>query len=225
MINIFKGFSQETLDFLNELKFNNNKQWFEDNRERYEKYILEPFRNLTKGLLPFMISLDPYIEVNNPNRMVSRINRDVRFSKDKSPYRSNLWITFRRTTLDWKQGPCFFFELFPNYYHYGMGFYDVSKDTMDNLREYIETKPTQFKKLIKPITASDKFLLQGDCYKRTINSNIPDEFMEWYQKKNIYINSTRKIDELLFSGELIFKVSEDLKELADLYHFFWQLKQ
>jgi uncharacterized protein (TIGR02453 family) len=221
----FSGFYKETLIYLNELKNNNNKQWFDENKDRYKKFVVEPFRSLTVGLLPYMVSIDPFMEVNNPNRMISRINRDIRFSKDKSPYRSNLWITFRRASLDWKLSPCFYFELFPDYYRYGMGFYDVSKDTMDNLRSFIEDKPSEFRKIIKAVESRNKFLLQGDRYKRTINSNIPEEFIEWYQKKNLYINYDREIDDLLFSGDLIGKVAGDFKELISLYEFLWKIKK
>jgi uncharacterized protein (TIGR02453 family) len=220
----FNGFYKETLIYLNGLKNNNNKQWFDENRESYRKFVVEPFRSLTAGLLPYMVSIDPFMDVNNPNRMISRINRDIRFSKDKSPYRSNLWITFKRVSLDWKMGPCFFFELFPDYYRYGMGFYDVSKDTMGNLRSFIEDKPSEFKKIIKTVESGDKFLLQGDRYKRTINPAIPENFIEWYQKKNLYITCNRNIDDLLFSGELIGRIAEDFRELSDLYEFLWKIK-
>ncbi|MDA8210412.1 MAG: DUF2461 domain-containing protein [Clostridia bacterium] len=89
----FKGFSKSTLDFLKNLKANNNKVWFETHKQDYQEYLLKPLKDLVMDLSSFMLSIDPYLETKPAvNKTISRIYRDTRFSKDKSPYKSTMWI-------------------------------------------------------------------------------------------------------------------------------------
>lgn len=99
----FTGFSPEAFTFLRELAENNNKDWFNRNRERYETLIRESFRRLLAELEPFLLKLNPNFETTGQtNRNFSRINRDIRFSKDKRPYKPNycLYVFDRRCHRD-----------------------------------------------------------------------------------------------------------------------------
>ena len=141
----FQGFAPETFEFLRNLKANNNKTWFEAHRQAYQEYLLQPLRDLVVEMGGFMLTIDPYFEVRPAiNKTISRIHRDLRFSRDKSPYKSTMWITFKRPWKDWKEAPAYFFELSSDSYRYGMGFYSASKNTMDRLREQIDRKPQEF---------------------------------------------------------------------------------
>lgn len=92
----FSGFSPKTLKFLRGLKTNNNKAWFQAHRADYEKYVLQPLRDLVIDLGDFMLDIDPFFEITpSVNKTISRIYRDTRFSKDKSPFRSTVWFTFK----------------------------------------------------------------------------------------------------------------------------------
>ena len=93
----FDGFSKDSLKFLRDLKENNNKAWFESHRLEYQKFLLEPFRHLVGEMGEFMLTIDPYFEISPKiNKTISRIHKDTRFSKDKSPYKTTMWITYRR---------------------------------------------------------------------------------------------------------------------------------
>src|SRR5437588_10046845 len=89
----FEGFSQATFDFLHGLKKNNNKEWFEAHRAEYEENLREPSKRLvaavgaelSKAKLPL---------IGDQKRSLFRINRDIRFSKDKSPYKTHIGIIF-----------------------------------------------------------------------------------------------------------------------------------
>ena len=89
----FAGFTTESFNFFRELAENNNKAWFDKNRDRYEEYVVGAFRSLLAALEPFLLKLNPHFETaGKTNRNFSRINRDIRFSKDKSPYKSNFYL-------------------------------------------------------------------------------------------------------------------------------------
>ena len=91
----FCGFKPEAYIFLTELGFNNNKQWMDENRWRYKEYVYKPLCRLGEMLLPTMLDIDSEF---NPRltTIVSRINRDTRYSKNKLPYRDHMWLGFRR---------------------------------------------------------------------------------------------------------------------------------
>ena len=93
MENAFNGFPPESFEFFRDLAQNNNKAWFDSNRPRYEQYVTGAFRGLLATLTPFLLKLNPQFEIGGKtNGSFSRINRDVRFSKDKSPYKSNYYL-------------------------------------------------------------------------------------------------------------------------------------
>jgi len=89
----FPGFSADSFLFFEELAPHNNKAWFDLNRSRYEQHVVGTFRGLLQDLAPFVAKLNPHFEVGGKtNGNFSRINRDIRFSKDKSPYKSNYYL-------------------------------------------------------------------------------------------------------------------------------------
>jgi len=136
----FNGFSPKTLKFLRGLKANNNKSWFETHRAEYDEYVLQPLRDLVTDLGDFMLDIDPRFEITPAvNKTISRIYRDTRFSKDKSPFRSTVWFTFKNRSKDWTTLVCgYFFELSVNSYRYGMGFYNAAPAIMSQFREMID---------------------------------------------------------------------------------------
>lgn len=221
----FEGFSTETLSFLMDLALNNTRDWFWENHDRYEKTVLNPFRSLVFSLGDFMKTIDPYFEIAPAvGKTISRINRDIRFSKNKEPYRSNLWITFKVPAEDWQDSPCFFFELFPDFYRYGMGFYKSSKKTMDKFKKEIVRVPDKFIELTTPFMKNKIFQLEGQKYKRTPKNEFPPEIAKWYELKNFYLVRNKDIDDILFSQELIKKLKENFLTIKDFYRFVVDLK-
>lgn len=220
---MFNGFSIYTLEFLKGLKNNNNKQWFEENRDKYREYLLEPMKELAGELSPIMLSIDPMLEVA-PAKVISRINRDIRFSKDKSPYRANMWIAFKRIYLDWKAEPCFFFEIFPDYYRFGMGFYNIPRETLQKLRNLIDEESKGFRKVYSLYEKQSTFIIEGEKYKRILNPELSDKLNEWYQRKEIYMTCNRQIDDNLFSPRLVNDISEGFRLIEPVYGFFMSLR-
>ena len=116
----FEGFTAETIDFLWELRMNNSREWMEENRDRYKRVLKEPFDSLAAALVAESTAFGG----REMKCSVSRINRDIRFSKDKSPYRASRWVVLYDAALQgtaWKERPSFYFELNPEGYEHGLG--------------------------------------------------------------------------------------------------------
>ena len=161
----FQGFSRETLAFLRENRRRNSKSWFEEHRHAYERHLLGPMRALAVDLTPLMAQIDPEIETR-PHRVVSRIHRDTRFSKDKSLYKLSMWLAFKRPVERWHGLPAYYFELFPDGYRFGMGFYEISRDTMDKVRRAVREKPALVREELAVLRKLPGMHLAGESYKR-----------------------------------------------------------
>lgn len=223
--NQFTGFSQQTLDFLRSLKENNSKAWFEANKPIYREYLLQPLQNLVAELGEAMLDIDPAFETRPAiDKTISRIYRDTRFSLDKSLFKNNMWITFKRPSKDWKDAPCFYFEIFPDRYRYGMGYYSASKNTMDRFREAIDENPGEFLDAISCYRNQNLFQLEGEKYKRLIKNDYPPVIQEWYQWKSFYLACNKKIDGILFSSKLIDELIFGFMMLKPLYQYLVKLK-
>lgn len=223
---MFKGFSKSSIVFLTDLKKNNNKQWFESHKHDYDSLILTPLKELVSDLGDFMLSIDDILEVTPlVNKTISRIYRDTRFSNDKSPYKTSLWITFKRPQTDWKDAPAYFFELSPDSYRFGMGFYSATPKTMEKFREFIDNNPKEFQKAISFYSKQKMFILEGNKYKKIIDPQKPDDIQEWYQFKNFYLVCNRKIDNDLFSKQLTDELTSGFGSLAKFYEYLLKIKQ
>jgi uncharacterized protein (TIGR02453 family) len=214
---MFNGFPQETIDFFLQLRENNNKQWFHEHREEYLKYVRQPLKDLVGEMGPMMLSIDPQFDITSSS-IISRINRDIRYTRDKSPYRANMWITFKRMSLDWKMEPVFFFEIFPEYYRYGMGYYNMPRETMDKIRSMIDERNKKFMKIHRLYKSQDVFSMEGTKYKRIMNKELPEDLLDWYQRKELYFVCNR-MDDLVFKPELIDVMFQDFKLIEPIYHF------
>jgi len=217
----FKGFSLQSIKFLQALSINNSKVWFEKHREEYLSYILAPLQSLIREIGPSLLDIDKELEITPAvNKTISRIYRDTRFSKDKSPYKSNVWATFKiRQSNNWQTLPTYFFEFSVSGYKYGMGFYKALPSVMTSLRASITEDPKSFLKAIKFYERENEFELGGEEYKRDFNPALDEKIKVWYQKKNLYLIAKRDIDDDFLSSQLITKLSKSFKSLAPIYKY------
>ena len=95
---MFTGFTDETIQFFLDLRFHNYTEFFHEQHDRYIETVQRPFYELISDLAPVALKIDPSMEVR-PHKCLSRIHRDTRFSKDKSPYRDHLWFLFRQAGI------------------------------------------------------------------------------------------------------------------------------
>ena len=214
----FTGFTQETFNFFSDLKENNYKPWFEEHKLVYETEVLQPLKALAVAMTPAMYSIDSQMDLR-PNKILSRIYRDIRFSKDKTPYKTHMWITFQRMVSDWECFPGFYMEICADTYQYGMGLWMAKKNTMDEFRAKIEYEPEQFQKMTENLISKHGFAIGGDEYKRTVSNSLPDYFQPWVQRKSVFVYKICPIEKELFNEGFISHLSSEFTLLQPLYNF------
>lgn len=216
--------SRKTLDFFHKLERNNNREWFEAHRDDYVKYVKEPMKSLGEILLPMLRELDPLI-ITDLNRVISRIHRDTRFSKDKAPYRPHTFFAFKRKLEGWSETPTYFMQIEADRYIFGMGMYSAPPATMRRFREKIDKSPATFLKIIEPIRKNRSMELESEKYKRPIPCEFPDDIVKkinpWYQSKSIAVFGYREPDKTLFSKNFPDFLLDRFVLLKPLYDFLW----
>ena len=136
-----------TIDYLKSLKKNNNKEWFEQNRSLFE-HAKADFLSLVETLLSYLSKLDPRYGELKAKDCIFRQYRDVRFSKDKSPYKTNMGAAFH---LDGKKGgkAAFYFHLEPGNSFVGGGLWMPDADKLKKVRQEIDYNFEKFKKIVQ----------------------------------------------------------------------------
>ena len=134
-----KFFTKESLKFLADIRENNNKEWFENNRYRYDDFILNPSRAFVEELGEHLQALVPNIKaIPKINSSLFRIFRDVRLSKDKTPLKSRIGIVFWRGSGKRLQSASFYLHFSPDALLFASGIRGFSKDSLAGYREYIK---------------------------------------------------------------------------------------
>jgi len=217
----FHGFSRKTFAFLRDLGRNNDKVWFKANRATYEEHVLQPLRDLVTDVADAMLGIDLSFEVAPAvGKTISRIYRDTRFSKDKSPFHNCAWITFKRSGRDWARYiPGYFLEINPRSYRYGLGFYDAAPDLMARFRQQIDEDPESFLKAVAWFADQDVFTVEGERYKRPIGQDKPEPIRTWYGYRSFYLTSNRTIDKTILSPGFVDQLIDHFGMAAPLYRY------
>ena len=135
-----------TIKFLADLKKNNNREWFEKNRKNYE-FTKQNFLDLTSSVLQGICEVDNTLITLEPKKCVFRINRDVRFSKDKSPYKSNMGMSISKGGKNSSYAG-YYFHIETEQCFIGGGLYMPMADVVKNVRQEIDYNWNDFKKII-----------------------------------------------------------------------------
>lgn len=212
---------QATLRFLKALKKNNNREWFEKHRYAYEAARID-FQNFVYLLLKDLMLLDPTLADITAKDCLFRVNRDVRFSKDKSPYKTNFGASIKR---DGKKSPYagYYFHLEPGKSFAGGGMWMPDAAALKNMRQEIDYNWNEFSSLVEDKSFKKVFgtLYSGADMKL---SSMPKGYEKEnpaadYLKLKCFIAERPLSDEELLSGSLHKKTMEAFKALQPLLRF------
>ena len=156
---MFQGFGKDMIPFFLDLRFHNERSFMDANRERYYASVRQPFYDFITAMGPGMQQIAEDMEVR-PQKCLSRINRDTRFSKDKSPYRDHLWVAFRQSGMPNDGTPFYWFEVSPDHLNWGVGVWGENREAMDAMRRRMAARPEDFMRLL-PVLRQRDFALAG----------------------------------------------------------------
>ncbi len=193
--------SPDFLEFFKELAPNNNKDWFDENRKRYHENIKKPFEDFVTAVINEMRKTDKSLNITYKD-CIFRINRDIRFSKDKSPYKLNRSAFISNLGKKEKAIPGLYFELSPEHARVYTGVYQPDKDQVQAVREEIAENLSKFENIISEKKFKKLFgEIRGDK-----NVRLPKDLRAAAEKqpliynKQFYTFATFEPEEILKEG-------------------------
>ena len=145
----FPGFSNDLLKFLTDLKKTNNRDWFNENKDRYLSSVADPICQFVAAMGPRLEKISKYY-VADPRRhggSMFRIYRDARFSKDKRPYKEHIGCQFRHVAGKDAHAPGFYAHFEPNNIRIGGGVWMPPSEALFKIRTAISEKPDEWKRI------------------------------------------------------------------------------
>lgn len=225
----FPGFEPEAVKFLKALSNlkNNNKEWFDKHRDKYENFLKLPMRHLIDYLAPEIAKIDDEIIVNY--KSIFRINRDIRFSKNKHPYKDLYSAAFAFSKVKSSEVPQFYFHFNKSEFLFAAGQYSMDPVMLKKIRAYLQKHFKEFLQIINNKLFQKEFgKVQGESliklpkeYSST-NTNIIDERLsEFLKMKQFYVYKTYAV-EVIFEPALVNIILNDLIVSLDFNKFLYK---
>ena len=168
-------FTRNTFRFLKEIRTNNNRDWFELNKPRYEEHVREPALAYIDAMAPYLGKISPHF-IASPKKVggsLMRIYRDVRFGKDKTPYKTNIGIQFRHSAGKDVHAPGFYLHVESNDVFVGAGIWRPDSPTVNNMRLHIDENRASWKRMTNQLNKKG-FELQGESLKKAPRGYDPE---------------------------------------------------
>ena len=214
---MFTGFTDETVDFMWGIRFNNERTWFEAHKDVYLTQFYQPMRELSAELYDFIREKRPDYGLIST---VTRISRDARRRHGRGPYKESLWFSVEQPSEQWTAHPTLWFELSPDGWYCGMGYYMPKPLTMAKLRARIDRDPKTMEALTRRLNGQQELTLETEDYKRP-RAAAPSPLLEpWYKVKSFSILHQDKLTEELFSREIVDHLKRDFEFLLPYYDYF-----
>ena len=154
--------------FLRQLRQNNNRAWFQANKQRYEEHVKQPLQGFIEDFGPELEAISPHF-VADPRAnggSMFRIYRDVRFSKDKTPYKTQAAVHFRHEIGKSVHAPGFYLHLEPDLVFAGVGLWRPDSAALARIRERIVAEPAVWGAAVEDPGFVEEFDLEGESLKR-----------------------------------------------------------
>jgi len=164
----FAGFPAQTARFLTELTKNNEREWFKENKHRYEAHVLEPALDFINAMEPRLERISKHFVAigKRTGGSLMRVYRDTRFSKNKTPYKTNVGIQFRHELGKDVHAPGFYLHIQPKNCFVGAGIWRPDSAALAAIREAIDENPRVWKRARDAKRFAEHFRFGGDRLKR-----------------------------------------------------------
>lgn len=182
-------FSPDLFKFLTDLANNNEREWFQANKDRYESSVKEPALDFIEEFAKPLAKMSPHFEANAraSGGSLFRIHRDTRFGTDKTPYKLNTGLHFRHERAKDAHAPGFYLHLQPRQCFMGVGIWRPESKVAYQIREHIDANPAAWKKATRSARFKDLYELSGEQLKRPPKGFDPEHALVEDLKRKDFI--------------------------------------
>lgn len=215
-------FSAASFRFLQRLARNNTREWFHEHKADYEAHVRAPFQHLLVQLQPALAAISPHFQADprNVGGSLYRIQRDIRYSNDKSPYKSwqgaRLFHERRRAV----PSPLFYIHLQPGQCFVGAGLWHPDGSTLRRVRQFIVDNPAAWGRAVHAPAFRKRYRLEDSEMLVRPPRGFPEDFPYLQDLRHKNIVALRPLDDALFTGNTLQRtLVRDLQALAPLVDY------
>jgi uncharacterized protein (TIGR02453 family) len=212
-----RSFGPELFRFLRDLKANNDRVWFNSNKDRYEKEVRGPALDFVEEFAPHLAEISPHFvaDARPSGGSLFRIHRDTRFSKDKAPYKTHVGIHFRHELAKHAHTPGFYLHLEPGSVFTGVGIWRPDAPALLKIREAIAADPKAWRRA----TADGAVRLGGESLKRAPTGFDPEHPLIDDLKRKDFIASVELTQKEACSAGFLERFAGTCRETSPLVGF------
>jgi uncharacterized protein (TIGR02453 family) len=215
----FNGFPEAGLDFLRQLRRNNSRDWFVERKHIYEEQVRLPMLQLVADLTSEMWEYAPDHTLE-PARALYRINRDTRFSDDKSPYKTHIAAIFPHRRMSKNTGASFYFSVAPDRIEVAAGIYTPESAELRRIRQRLLTGHERLAEILRDIeTTRTGGRLQGEKLKRAPRGFPADHPADELLRRKAFYYDVRLSADGAGSRRLFAELSTHFRLFAPLVRF------
>ena len=221
---VFTGFTDDTIRFYTELALNNNKEWFEKHKDVFQENVIQPSLAFVgeMGLKLKKISSNLIADSRlNGAGSIFRIYRDIRFSKDKTPYKTFLGILFWEGKRKKVESTGFYFQMQPPRLMLSAGTYTFSKPDLEIFREAVLDEELNFeiRQIIKNLQADGQYKIGGHYYEKTPQGFKNHSSNHLLKYNGLYVTFETKIPEEFYKRDLLNYCFEHFVNMSPIYNW------
>ncbi|MEM7475807.1 MAG: TIGR02453 family protein [Planctomycetota bacterium] len=217
----FEGFPKATFRFLRSLERNNNRDWFQNNRGHYEDFFLNPALSFINAMQPVLSTTAPLLvaDARKTGGSLMRIYRDTRFSKEKTPYKTNIGIQFRHQSGRDVHAPGIYMHIDSEQCFLGAGMWKPPSDAIRMIRLLIEDSPKRWSRLLQRKGFRQSFELFDDRLKTAPRGFAKDHPMIDDLRLKSFVAMTNLSQAEVQSPQLISQTTKLIKAARPLMEF------
>ncbi len=201
-------FSPQTVQFLVELRENNNREWFSEHKSEYEDLVREPALAFISAMSPVLEKVSTHFDAvpKKVGGSLMRVYRDTRFGKDKTPYKTNIGIQFRHEIGKDVHAPGFYVHIDPEEVFVGVGLWRPDGEALKSIRQKIDEEPKHWQDIAHHGKFAKHFEMVGDSLKRPPKGYDAEHPLLVDLKRKDFIALHRLTHDDLYQDNLVKKV-------------------
>lgn len=218
----FSGFTEQALKFLKAVGFHQNREWYHENKALYEKIVKQPMGDLIEAASSRLAEMEIPLHGSRKTSMF-KINRDVRFSKNKDPYNTHVSAVLTRNGTK-KDNTGGYLHFKPDNCFIAAGVWELDGTSLRALREMIIARSGEFLAIEKALNEKGLFFTTENSLKRVPPAfkHIEDEQIQRLLKQRSFIVELPLKDEAIQSADLVDTFTQLVKDALPLMKFCWR---